>query len=163
MIVIADTSPLNYLILIGEENLLPKLFGRVIIPNAVFDELQNAGASAEVQDFANNLPEWIEVRKTALTAAPSLDHLDAGERDAILLAQELSADLLLVDDKQARQTAFDLGINITGTVGILDRAARENMIDLKTVIKKLQKTSFRIADDVVQKIIEENKKTDKMD
>lgn len=56
MIVVADTSPLNYLILIGEENLLPKLFGRVIVPNVVFDELQAVGASAEVRQWANNLP-----------------------------------------------------------------------------------------------------------
>ncbi len=48
MIVVSDTSPLNYLILIGEEELLPKLFGRVVIPNAVFGELQAAGASEKV-------------------------------------------------------------------------------------------------------------------
>jgi predicted nucleic acid-binding protein len=96
MIVISDTSPLNYLILIGEQNLLAKLFGRVIIPAAVFEELQNAGASAEVRDFANDLPEWIEVKQTSLTADSSLDILDAGEREAILLAQELPADLILV-------------------------------------------------------------------
>jgi predicted nucleic acid-binding protein len=163
MIVISDTSPLNYLILIGEENLLAKLFGRVIIPTAVFDELQNAGASAEVRDFANNLPEWIEVKQTSLAAGSSLDILDAGEREAILLAQELSAVLILVDDKQARQAAIDFGINITGTIGILDKAARENLLDLKTAIKKLRKTSFRIADEVVQKLIEEKEKKNKIE
>jgi len=89
--------------------------------------------------------------------------LDAGEREAILLAQELSADLILVDDKQARQAAIDFAINITGTIGILDKAARENLIDLKTAIKELRKTSFRIADNVVQKLIEENEKEDKID
>jgi predicted nucleic acid-binding protein len=156
MIVISDTSPLNYLILIGEEELLPKLFGRVIIPNAVFDELQAADAPPEVFRWANNIPEWLEIKQTDLTADTSLDILDPGEKEAILLAQELIADLLLVDDRQARQAALDRGINITGTVGILDRAAKAGLVDLKSAIEALQKTNFRIADDVVRKLIEEN-------
>ena len=131
MIVVSDTSPLNYLILIGEEELLPKLFGHVIIPNAVFDELQAAGASAKVREWANDLPEWIEIKQTALSADKSLDILDAGEIEAILLAQELSADLLLIDDKLARQAAINLGLAITGTLGILDKASNSGLIDLK--------------------------------
>ena len=158
MIVISDTSPLNYLILIGEQELLPKLFGRIIIPSAVFDELQNAGASDEVRQWTNNLPEWIEVKQSGLETNTSLDILDAGEREAILLAQELVADLLLVDDRQARQAVISFGINITGTIGILDRAAQENLIDLETVINKLNETSFRISANVVQKLIEDNEK-----
>lgn len=156
MIVVADTSPINYLILIGEEKLLPKLFGRVIIPHVVFDELQAAGASAEVREWANKLPEWIEIKQTKLTADSALDILDAGEREAILLAQELVADLLLVDDRQARQAATDFGIAITGTLGILDKAAREGLIDLDAAIKRMQKTNFRIADDLIQKLIKES-------
>ena len=158
MIVVSDTSPLNYLILIDEDGLLPKLFGRVIIPSAVFDELQAVGASAKVSQWTKNLPEWLEIRQTELTADTSLDILDAGEREAILLAQELAADLLLVDDRQARQAAISLGINITGTVGILDKAAREGLIDLRTAVAEIQKTNFRIADDVVRKLIEEDEK-----
>lgn len=158
MIVVSDTSPLNYLILIGEEELLPKLFGRVVIPNVVFDELQAAGASAKVSRWANNLPEWLEIKQTELTADASLDILDAGEREAILLAQELSADLLLVDDRQARQAAIALGISITGTVGILDKAARAGLINLKSVVEEIQRTNFRIADDVIRKLIEEDEK-----
>lgn len=158
MIVVADTSPLNYLILIGEEKLLPKLFGRVVIPRVVFDELQAAGASVEVREWANNLPEWIEIKQAKLTAGSALDILDAGEREAILLAQELAADLLLVDDRQARRAAADFGIAITGTLGILDKAAREGLIDLETAIKRMQKTNFRIADDLIQKLIKESEK-----
>lgn len=87
-------------------------------------------------------------------AIPSLDILDKGEREAILLTQELSADLLLVDDKQARLAAADLGIAITGTVGILDKAARMGLIDVKSVIKELQTTNFFIADDLIKKLLE---------
>lgn len=150
MIVVSDTSPLNYLILIGEEYILTKLFGRVVIPQAVFDELQDAGASLQVRGWSQNPPDWVTVRQPTLIPANSLDLLDKGEREAILLAQELSADLLLVDDKQARQAAVNLGVAITGTVGIIDKAARADLIDLKTVIAKLQKTNFFISDDLVK-------------
>ena len=154
MIVVADTSPLNYLVLIGEADLLPKLFGRVVIPQAVFNELHTTGASETVRDWAQNLPVWVEVRQTHLTSNALLDILDAGEKEAILLAQELAADLLLVDDRQARQAAVSLGVAITGTIGILDKAAQTGLIDLRTVIRKLRKTNFHIAEDLIQKLME---------
>jgi len=138
MIVVSDTSPLNYLILIGQEDLLRKLFGRVIIPQAVFDELHATGASAKVRLWSQNPPAWVEIKQTDLIPDAALDVLHAGEREAITLAQELSADLLLADDKQARLAATNLGIAITGTLGVLDRAAREDLIDLKAVIKVLK-------------------------
>ncbi len=156
MIVVSDTSPLNYLVLIEQEDVLRKLFGRVVIPQTVFDELRATGASAKVSDWASSLPAWIEVRKTNLIADASLDILDAGERETILLAQELSADLLLVDDKQARQAALDLHLSITGTIGILDQAARRNLIDLKIVISKLQETNFHISDDLIRELLKAN-------
>lgn len=154
MIVVSDTSPLNYLILIGEENILTKLFGSIVIPQAVSDELLDAGASSQVREWSQNLPDWVKVRHAILTPAASLDLLDRGEREAILLAQELSADLLLVDDKQARQAAVNLGIAITGTVGIVDKAARAGLIDLKIGVEKLQKTNFFISDDLLNLLLE---------
>ncbi len=157
MIVVSDTSPLNYLVLIERENVLRELFGRVVIPQTVFDELNATGASAKVRDWTNNLPAWIEVRKTNLIADASLDVLDAGEREAILLAQELSADLLLVDDKQARQAALSLHLAITGTIGVLDQAARRNLIDLRNAIDELQKTNFHISKDLIRELLKENK------
>jgi len=132
---------------------LRKLFGRVVIPQTVFDELSATGASAKVRDWAANLPDWIEVKQTNLIADASLDVLDAGEREAILLAQELSADLLLVDDKQARQAALDLHLSITGTIGVLDHAARRNLIDLRNVIDELQKTNFHISEDLIRELL----------
>ena len=154
MIVVSDTSPLNYLILIGEENILTKLFGSIVIPQAVSDELLDAGASSQVREWSQNLPDWVKVRHAILTPTASLDLLDRGEREAILLAQELSADLLLVDDKQARQAAVNLGIAITGTVGIVDKAARAGLIDLKIGVEKLQKTNFFISDDLLNLLLE---------
>ena len=134
-------------------NLLPELFGRVITPEAVFRELQSSGASNKVREWSQNLPAWIEVKQTALIADAALDIFDAGEIEAILLAQELSADLLLVDDKPARQAAINLGIAITGTLGILDRAAREGLVELKTVLDQLRQTSFRVSDKLIADLL----------
>jgi predicted nucleic acid-binding protein len=156
MIVISDTTPLNYLILIERENLLYELFGKVIIPQAVFDELSASGASEKVRRWVEKLPFWIEVRQTVLIPDASLDTLDAGEKEAILLAQELLADLLLVDDGQARLAATNLGIKITGTLGILDRAAQEKLINLPETLDALQKTSFHVSDDLIQKLLRDD-------
>ncbi len=125
-----------------------------MIPQAVFNELHAAGAAETVRDWAQNLPVWVEVRQTHLTSNASLNILDAGEREAILLARELVADLLLIDDRQARQAAVNLGVAITGTIGILDKAAQTGLIDLRTVIEKLRKTNFHIAEDLIQRLLE---------
>ena len=125
MIVIADTTPINYLVLIGEQELLPALFGQIIIPEAVFRELHAAVTPQPVQQWLANIPQWLEIRK--LTAAPdaSLSHLDEGEREAIQLGEELAADLLLVDEKAARREAAKRNLATSGTLGVLDRAAEK--------------------------------------
>lgn len=107
MIVIADTSPLNYLILIGEIELLPKLLGQVIIPKAVFDELQAKETPLIVQAFFKNLPDWLELREAQLLLDEDLDGLDLGEREAIILAEDLSADALLIDERDGREVALN--------------------------------------------------------
>jgi len=89
MIVVADTSPLNYLLLIEEINLLPAIFGHVLLPPAVLHELQHPKASPIVRQWAASLPMWLEVRPVAPAVIPELMALDAGEREAIQLALEL--------------------------------------------------------------------------
>jgi|SRR5271155_4810401 len=100
MIVVADASPLNYLIQIESETLLQKLFGRVLLPGAVMEELQHAAAPSAVASWVASLPSWIEIRTVAAQRDDALEILDPGEREAILLAQETRADLLLIDEKQ---------------------------------------------------------------
>jgi len=90
MIVVSDTSPLNYLILVEQADLLQILFGNIIIPQIVFDELRGKSALLPVVEWTQSLPVWIEIKQTHLIANPSLDILDKGEREAILLAQEFS-------------------------------------------------------------------------
>jgi predicted nucleic acid-binding protein len=102
MIVVADTSPLNYLLLIDEIDLLPALFGRVILPHAVFEELQHPKTSLRVRQWVADLPAWLEVRKVASIANPALMGLDVGEREAIQLALELGINIVLIDEADGR-------------------------------------------------------------
>ena len=85
MTVVADTSPLNYLVQIDCALVLPHLFGRVLIPAAVLTELQHPTAPLAVRAFANGLPDWISVREAAVLN-PALAGLHPGEREAIQLA-----------------------------------------------------------------------------
>jgi predicted nucleic acid-binding protein len=84
MIVVADTSPINYLILIGEIEILAKMYGTVVIPRAVREELLRPSAPEMVRNWTSQLPTWLEVHIPANAPDASLAALDPGERDAII-------------------------------------------------------------------------------
>ncbi len=102
MIVISDTTPINYLILVGEISILPELLGKAVIPFAVFQELQADETPKIVKEFIENLPEWVEVRQARILIDDDLNDLDAGEREAIISTEELNADVLLIDERSGR-------------------------------------------------------------
>ena len=154
MIVVSDTSPINYLVLIGEIELLPQLFGQVIIPQAVLVELQKQGTPKTVKDWVNNYPDWLKVQKAA-----KIDQtitLGAGEREAISLAKEINADLVLIDDRKARKAAIERGLNVAGTINILESASKRGLVDLSKAFQKLQQTNFRVASDLLAEILNRN-------
>lgn len=107
MIVVSNTTPLHYLILIDEEHILESLYKNVIVPQSVLDELKHDATPQKVRDWIKKLPVWVEVR-TAFTTDDSLK-LGAGEKEAIALAQELRADYVILDDRKARREASALG------------------------------------------------------
>lgn len=76
---------------------------------------------------------------------PETQNLHPGEREVLALGRELSADLVILDDRAARQAARDAHLRLTGLVGLLDRGASEGLIDLPTAVRRLRKTNFRIA------------------
>jgi predicted nucleic acid-binding protein len=156
MIVVSNTSPLNYLILIEAIDILPKLFGTLTIPSTVCKELQHPDAPIPVQIWASHLPDWINVQPTSLVDTSLLQWLDPGETEAILLAQELDADLVLLDDLQAREIAKKQGLQVTGIIGLLDRAASQRLIDLPNTIQKLQQTSFWVSDRLLQELLKKH-------
>jgi predicted nucleic acid-binding protein len=155
MIVVADTSPINYLILIEEIDILTKMYGSVVIPRAVRDELLRASAPDAVRNWIAQLPAWLEVRAPASAPDASLAALDAGERDAIMLAGELAADQLIVDDRQGRQAAEKRGIPVMGTLGVLREGAALGLLDLQAAVKRLEATSFYIAPEVLARLLKD--------
>jgi predicted nucleic acid-binding protein len=156
MIVIADTSPLNYLVLIDRADLLPQLFGHVLIPPAVFNELKQPEASERVRDWVAHAPSWLQVRSLHSRPDPSLDHLDSGEREAIALAEEVKADQLLIDEADARREAARRNLPYMGTLGVLRVAARLDLIDLPSDLTRLQQTTFYVDPELIHSLLEED-------
>ena len=143
MIAVADTSPVCYLILIGEIDLLPKLFSQVLAPQSVVAELLHDDAPATVRGWTANLPSWICVRESPAGSVTGMEKLQAGERGAILLAESIKADIVLLDERSARRVATDRGLRITGTLGVLGEASTRRLLDLPAAIDRLRKTNFR--------------------
>jgi predicted nucleic acid-binding protein len=151
MIVIADTTPLNYLVLIDAAHLLPRLFGQVFIPPAVWDELNDPDTPARVRTWLSQPPTWLRVQPLLSAPDPSLEDLDDGERQAIALAIELHADQILVDELSARQEAARRQLPFIGTLGILRRAAQLGWIDLPAALSRLQQTTFFVSPDLIRR------------
>lgn len=146
MIVVADASPLNYLILIGQVDLLQHMYGRVVVPAGVARELASGGSPEAVRTWIDTFPDWIEVRRVDVPADAGLDGVDEGEAEAIVLAEGLRPDvLLIIDDRDGRREAARRGIATTGTLGVLNDAAGRGLIDLVVALDRLAETTFRIS------------------
>lgn len=151
MIVVADTSPINYLLLIGHINLLNQLYTRTLIPPAVLEELKHPAAPKRVQDWVLNAPSWLEVLNPRIGLL--LPQLDEGESQAIALAIELHAEVLLIDDQAGRQEAIRRGLKIAGTLSVLDEADQAGLITFDEAVAELRKTSFRLSSNVLSEIL----------
>ena len=148
----SDTSPLHYLILCGAEEILPQLFQQVIIPPAVFAELQQANTPPPVQSWAAALPGWVVVQRPKLLQT-GLD-VDRGELEAISLAQEIHAAAVLMDDLAGRRAAAQCGLAVVGTLGLLEQASRRGLIDLPMVLGRLQQTNMRLEAKLILAVLE---------
>lgn len=151
MIVVSDTSPLNYLILIDEIEFLVKLYRDIIVPPAVVDELSASGAPVPVRRWIDGMPAWLTMRQVN-TVDASLARLGRGEREAITLANELKADLVLIDEREGRQAARSCGLNVAGTLGVLAHAADRGLADLRDVTERLLQTNFRISSALIESL-----------
>jgi predicted nucleic acid-binding protein len=144
-LVIADTGPINYLILIGQIEVLPRMFERVVLPGAVQAELSSPVAPPQVQSWIATPPTWLEVIATeGLEPVAGLSPaLHPGEAAAIALAASLHADLLLIDERGGVRAAQRQGLRVTGTLGVLDLAAERGLLDFAQAIRLLEGTTFR--------------------
>jgi predicted nucleic acid-binding protein len=106
MTAVSDTSPLRYLIAIGRADLMRDIFGRVLIPRGVEQELTDPAAPETVRQWIEQRPPWLEIRDLPQPPDPELTRrLDRGEAEAIRLAMDLRADFLLMDERRGRQMA----------------------------------------------------------
>lgn len=142
MIIVADASPLHYLVLIDYANILEQLYGNVIIPQAVFDELTAADTPPKVKAWLSKRPPWLDLRQLIGPADPALSYLGAGEQESIQMAQQLHADALIIDDKKGRAEAARRNLLVIGTLGVLATAAERNLLDLSDAFQRLRKTNF---------------------
>lgn len=149
MIIVSDSSPLIVLAKIGQLNLLPIIYTTVLITPRVAAEITSRKRPLEDRIVFDPLPEWMLVKSPIGTM--SLSDLDPGEAEAILLATELGADALLIDDKRGRREAKKLGITVVGTLGILEAAADLFLVDLSKVFNDLKSTNFRISHSLLEK------------
>jgi predicted nucleic acid-binding protein len=145
MTVVADTTPLNYLVLIDEIDLLPALFENVLIPQAVFDELRHSQTSTKVRQWLARPPIWLEVCQIVGPILPSFSYLDPGEREAIQLAMERGIDTVLIDETAGRIVAQRLQLGARGTLGILERGGRLGLTSFRPALAKLEQTKFRMS------------------
>jgi predicted nucleic acid-binding protein len=158
-LVVADTGPLNYLVLIDAIELLPKLFEKVLAPEVVRAELLNQDAPAVVRAWAAQPPGWLDVRLVSSSIDdPAWRALDIGEREALALARTLGADLVLMDDRAGVAVARQLGLAATGTLGVLDLGARRGLIDLADAFTRLKATSFRYRPQIMDALLAQHAK-----
>lgn len=151
-LVVSDAGPVHYLLLCGVIDVIPELFDSCVIPAAVLGELSHAHTPREISSWIQNLPSWAAIQIPG--QIDTAKHLGLGEREAIGLAIELKANLLLMDDRAARRAAIQRGLQVAGTVGILERAAAKGLLNLPEVLHRLLRTNFRIKTEAVGDLLE---------
>ena len=151
MIVISDNSVLSCLSEIGELDLLQRLYGRVAITETIRREAVHPSAPEVLSLLFLKMPDWISVVPDESSYLEETGALDAGEASAITLAwQYRDSSLLILDEKRGRKVARALGLQITGTAGLLTDAAAAGMVDFEDVFLRLSKTAFRLSAQVVE-------------
>lgn len=151
MLVVADSSPLIYLSRVGLLHILAALFGEVIVPRTVWNEAVERRPSAPGIDALQQVA-WVRVVEDP-KPAPDLG-LDPGETAAILIAESLRADLLLIDERMGRKVAYQRGVAVRGTLGVLVQARQSGVLPaLKPVLDALVAEGFRIAPALVREAL----------
>ncbi len=153
MIVVSDTSPLRYLIETGVIDVLPKLFGNVLTTSEVIRELRQEGFPDIVAKWAESPPAWLTVASPA--SVRFTESLDEGEAEALSLAIERHADVLLIDERKGTRVAQENGIKTAGTLAVLHDAGLAGLIDFHLAIDRLTKqTQFHYSQSLIDQVIE---------
>lgn len=154
--VVSNTSPLIALAEIGLPHLVPRLYGTISLPGAVFDEITVAGAGAPGADEIRDAEFVVTValEDTPLLRALTME-LDAGEAEAIACAVQSRADWLLIDERRGRSIAEKLGVRVIGTLGILIAAKRGGQLaEVKPALNELrERAGFWMSNDLMQRAL----------
>ena len=160
MIVIADTTPIITLIKLQRLDLLEKLFDTVFLPHAVFEELiSNSKYLTEAQTVVEcPFLKRLEVSdRQSIKILREVVGLDAGESEAIALAEENHADLLIIDERKGRRVAKQMELKITGTIGILLQAYDCKILSQEEILscsERLRNSRIRISDSLFELILD---------
>jgi hypothetical protein len=154
-VAVADTGPLHYLILIDCAEILARLFDRILIPAAVRDELLNSTAPAKVKNWIGGKKTWLSIE--TLKNSQAIRGLHRGEAEALQLALQHKTPFVLMDDLDGRAAAKQLGLLVVGTIGLLERAAELQLIELPEVIAKLRRTNFFAAPELLEAALERDR------
>jgi len=146
--IVSNTSPISNLAKVGQLELMQRLYGMILIPTAVYEELLDERAGETVITAVQSAI-WLEVQPVQNQELVSelRNRVNLGEAEAIALAVEVEATRLLIDERLGRQSATDLGLKLTGVLGILLSAKRQNLImAVKPIMDNLMlQASFRIS------------------
>jgi predicted nucleic acid-binding protein len=156
MIIVSDTSPISNLAAIGQLELLQKLYGNVIIPTAVYQEILDSGHTDPAVLAIKSL-NWIQTCSiTNNTLFQTLqNNLDIGEAEAITLAVELNADRLIVDERRGRKEAIRLGLRVTGILGILLAAKQQGLVSfIQPLLDDLIANGFWIREELYAELLQ---------
>ena len=108
-----------------------------------------------VKEWLRQLPQQVKVIPSREAKIASLSHLHRGEYEAILLAETIQAELIIIDDKAGRKSAKQRGLNVTGLLGVLKLASTKNLVDFTTAIEQLKATDFRVSPSLLQSLLKQ--------
>lgn len=156
---VSNTTPLRYLIAIEQEHLLGQLFEKIFVPIAVYEELTDVRTPEAVRRRVQSIPPWFEVR--TVQEEPDIPlpvALHRGERQAILLAEALRVDVLLIDEQLGRAIAQSRNLPFSGTLGVLERADRVGLVsDFPQLLRRLREAGFFITGALEQQLLQRHR------
>jgi len=153
MIVVADSGPLHYLILLEHADLLRRFYGQVLVSDLDAGEFTTGGAPDIARNWMANPPTWVDVRPVAADAVSRVtDDLDLGERAATAFAETVAADLLSIDEAAGRAEAKRRRLRVTGTLGVLRAGAEQGVVNVPDLIERLKSTTFYLDETLVKSV-----------
>ena len=158
MIIVSNTTPLIAFSSLQKFDLLKSLFGEIYIAQAVYHEATFAKKPKDNLGFEISHADWIKTIqvKDSLAVSVLLDELDLGEAETIVLAKEINADWVLMDEKKGRRKLTQLGLQKIGTLGLLLKAKELGLLTaIQPEIKKLTETGFNLSETVIHGVLKQ--------